>query len=58
LRRFHTRCSYTFTRCSKEEPEMREVLPGHYVACHLRDVPPDVLAQAAAVPAEMPRTLP
>jgi hypothetical protein len=37
---------------------MREVLPGHYVACHLRDVPPDVLAQAAAVPAEMPRTLP
>jgi oligopeptide/dipeptide ABC transporter ATP-binding protein len=49
--RFHTRCPYAFTRCSKEEPEMREVMPGHHVACHLRDVAPAVLAQAAAVPA-------
>ena len=56
--RFHTRCPYAFTRCSKEEPEMREVMPGHHVACHLRDVAPAVLVQAAAVPAEMPRTLP
>ncbi len=51
--RFHTRCPYAFTRCSKEEPEMREVLPGHHVACHLRDVPPAVRAQAVALPAEM-----
>jgi hypothetical protein len=29
---------------------MREVMPGHHVACHLRDVPSAVLAQAAAVP--------
>jgi oligopeptide/dipeptide ABC transporter ATP-binding protein len=49
--RFHTRCPHAFTRCFKEEPEMREALPGHYVACHLRDVPAAVLAQAAAVPA-------
>jgi oligopeptide/dipeptide ABC transporter ATP-binding protein len=49
--RFHTRCPYAFARCSQEEPEMREVLPGHHVACHLRDVPAAVLAQAAAVPA-------
>ena len=49
--RFHTRCPHAFTRCSKEEPEMREVLPGHHVACHLRDLPPAVRAQAAAVPA-------
>ena len=48
--RFHTRCPYAFTRCSKEEPEMREVMPGHHVACHLRDVAPAVFAQAAAVP--------
>jgi hypothetical protein len=34
-----------------QEPEMREVLPGHHVACHLRDVPAAILAQAAAVPA-------
>jgi len=48
--RFHTRCPHAFTRCSREEPEMREVLPGHHVACHLRDLPPAVRAQAAAVP--------
>jgi oligopeptide/dipeptide ABC transporter ATP-binding protein len=36
--RFHTRCPYAFARCSKEEPEMREVFPGHQVACHLREV--------------------
>ena len=49
--RFHTRCPHAFTRCSTEEPEMREVLPGHHVACHLRDLPPAVRAQAAAIPA-------
>jgi oligopeptide/dipeptide ABC transporter ATP-binding protein len=38
--RFHTRCPYAFERCSKEVPEMQEVLPGHHVACHLRDVMP------------------
>jgi len=47
---FHTRCPYAFARCSKEEPEMRAVTPGHHVACHLRDVPPDVLAQVGAEP--------
>ena len=47
--RFHTRCPYAFARCSQEEPQMREVLPGHHVACHLRDVPASVLAEAAAV---------
>ena len=49
--RFHTRCPHAFARCSKEEPEMREVLPGHHVACHLLDVPAAVRAQAAAIPA-------
>jgi oligopeptide/dipeptide ABC transporter ATP-binding protein len=38
--RFHTRCPYAFERCSKEEPPMREVLPGQHVACHLRDAGP------------------
>jgi oligopeptide/dipeptide ABC transporter ATP-binding protein len=45
--RFRTRCPHAFTRCSEEEPEMREVLPGHHVACHLRDLPPAVRARAA-----------
>jgi len=35
--RFHTRCPNAFARCSAEEPLMREVLPGQFVACHLRD---------------------
>jgi oligopeptide/dipeptide ABC transporter ATP-binding protein len=49
--RFHTRCPYAFARCSKEEPEMREILPGHHVACHLREVQTPAFARAAAVPA-------
>ena len=48
--RFHTRCPYAFERCSREEPEMREVLPGHHVACHLREVQAPAFAEAAAVP--------
>jgi oligopeptide/dipeptide ABC transporter ATP-binding protein len=36
--RFHTRCPYVMARCKAEEPLMREVKPGHQVACHLRDV--------------------
>ncbi len=35
--RFHTRCPYAFDRCRIDEPLMREVRPGHFVACHLRD---------------------
>jgi len=34
--RFHTRCPYVFDRCRVESPELREVAPGHHVACHLR----------------------
>jgi peptide/nickel transport system ATP-binding protein len=46
--RFHTRCPYAFERCLVEEPQMREVLPGQHVACHLRDDGPAGLT--AAVP--------
>jgi oligopeptide/dipeptide ABC transporter ATP-binding protein len=38
--RFHTRCPYAEERCRREEPVMKEVRPGHLVACHLRDVKP------------------
>jgi len=40
--RFHTRCPYAEERCRREEPAMKEVRPGHFVACHLRDVRPNV----------------
>jgi oligopeptide/dipeptide ABC transporter ATP-binding protein len=33
---FHTRCPYAEARCRVETPAMREVLPGHFAACHLR----------------------
>ena len=35
--RFHTRCPYAEERCRIEEPLMKEVRPGHFVACHLRE---------------------
>ena len=31
---FHTRCKYCKERCKEEKPELREVEPGHYAACH------------------------
>jgi oligopeptide/dipeptide ABC transporter ATP-binding protein len=34
--RFHTRCPYAEARCRQEVPVLREVEPGHHVACHLR----------------------
>ncbi len=33
--RFHPRCPYAMDRCSKEEPPVLEVKPGHYVSCWL-----------------------
>jgi oligopeptide/dipeptide ABC transporter ATP-binding protein len=35
--RFHTRCPYVMPRCPQQEPALREVSPGHFVACHLFD---------------------
>ena len=32
--RFHPRCPLAQEICSKEVPEMRELRPGHTVACH------------------------
>ena len=33
--KFHTRCKRCMGICSKVAPEMHEVEPGHFVACHL-----------------------
>jgi oligopeptide/dipeptide ABC transporter ATP-binding protein len=34
--RFHTRCPQgTLEACEREDPIMKEVTPGHFVACHL-----------------------
>ena len=34
---FHPRCPWVMPRCSQQEPALREVAPGHAVACHLFD---------------------
>jgi oligopeptide transport system ATP-binding protein len=33
--RFHPRCPIAEERCQHESPALREVQPGHWVACHL-----------------------
>jgi oligopeptide/dipeptide ABC transporter ATP-binding protein len=34
---FHARCPYAMVRCRSDVPELREVMPGHWAACHLHD---------------------
>jgi oligopeptide/dipeptide ABC transporter ATP-binding protein len=35
--RFAPRCRHAFARCNEQEPLLREVGPGHRMACHLGD---------------------
>ena len=35
--RFNTRCPKVCGRCRQEEPELKEISGGHFVACHLYD---------------------
>jgi oligopeptide/dipeptide ABC transporter ATP-binding protein len=44
--RFHTRCPYAFDRCRVEEPKLKHAAPGHFVACHLREVPIETIGHA------------
>jgi oligopeptide/dipeptide ABC transporter ATP-binding protein len=46
--RFHTRCPSVMAVCSKVDPPLLEVRPGHVVACHLYPTP---YAAAALEPA-------
>ena len=45
--RFRTRCPAAQERCRDEEPQIREIGPGHFVACHF---PVERSANAAAGP--------
>lgn len=35
--RFSSRCGHSLDRCNDEEPELKEVKPGHFLRCCLRD---------------------
>jgi oligopeptide/dipeptide ABC transporter ATP-binding protein len=50
--RFHTRCPYAFDRCRTEEPKLAEVRPGHFAACHLRDVAAPIARSSTDSPKE------
>jgi peptide/nickel transport system ATP-binding protein/oligopeptide transport system ATP-binding protein len=32
---FHPRCPFALPECAREEPQLREIAPGHHVSCHL-----------------------
>ncbi|WFU59790.1 ABC transporter ATP-binding protein [Bradyrhizobium pachyrhizi] len=36
--RFAARCKYAMSICTEKEPRLREIAPGHRMACHLGDV--------------------
>jgi oligopeptide/dipeptide ABC transporter ATP-binding protein len=59
--RFHTRCPAVMPVCSRIEPQLIEVRPGHVVACHLYPAPyraPEAPAPALAPLGEAEEALP
>jgi len=33
--KFQSRCPRVMDKCRKQSPDMKEIIPGHYVACYL-----------------------
>jgi peptide/nickel transport system ATP-binding protein len=45
--RFRTRCPLAQDRCAAEEPQIRQIAPGQFVACHFPLAAPVAVTQAA-----------
>jgi peptide/nickel transport system ATP-binding protein len=52
--RFRTRCPKAQQRCADEEPVIREIRQGHFVACHFPLAEGEEIDFAAAESEEMP----
>jgi len=48
---FHTRCPAVMPMCSKIDPPLAEIRPGHWVACHLFPPPAGALTSPASMAA-------
>ncbi len=46
--RFHTRCPRACEQCRASEPPLREIEPGHFVACHLAEAATQIPPQGVS----------
>jgi oligopeptide transport system ATP-binding protein len=53
--RFHPRCFMAQDICSKEEPPLREVLPGQWSACHFAEQVPEAAGAMSSSRSTLPR---
>ena len=50
--RFHPRCPFADDLCRTKPPQMQEVAPGHYAACHHTEVTDNLVAAQEAFSSE------